>query len=139
MAINPSHNTESRKTIVKLSKDLSQEQMENLQSNLLALDGVLEIHLEKLLLDIEYEFPLSCFAEIWEGINETIDSSYFTLINRIRFSLSGFAEHNERDHLIYPRNWHTYVEDIYVHYYEHQQHNNNDVRKQLWRRYKKSS
>lgn len=139
MAIENSQNSELRKRVIKFEKDLSPDEINFLQSSISVLDGITSVQIEERLLKIEYEFPTTCFTDIWQFINENLIASYFAFLQKLKYSLLSFAERNEKEHLLYPSNWHTYVEDIYIHYYDYDQSTGNDVRKQLWRRYKKNS
>ena len=139
MAIENSPYPELRKRVVSFDKDLTSDEKNFLQIPLSELEGVTKVLIEERFLEIEYEFPVTCFNDVWQCINDNLSASYFTFFRRIQNSLLSFAEHNEKEHLLYPRNWHTYVEDIYIHYYDCHQNTGNDVRKQLWRRYKKNS
>ncbi len=139
MAIEESQNSELRKRVVSFDIDLTSEEKNFLQISLSELESITKIQIKERFLEIEYEFPTTCFTDVWQCINDNLSESYFTFIKRIQYSLRSFAEHNEKEHLLCPRNWHTYVEDIYIHYYDYHKNTANTVRKQLWRRYKKNS
>lgn len=139
MAMIQMQDTELRKKIVRFRNNLTRDTMDTLHSSISELDGTTKIEVEALLIAIEYEFPIACFADIWQLISKSVSSSCITSSSRLRFSLISFAEENEREHLLYPRHWFTYVEDIYVHYFDYHQDRSGDVRKQLWRRYRKNS
>ena len=110
---------------------------EALHKALLQLEGITKIDSDGSQLTIEYEFPASCFADIWQLIGEQVKPARIALLDRLRYSLSAFAEQNERDHRLYPRHWYTYSEDIYVHYFAGRQDNLSDDNKHHWRRYQK--
>jgi hypothetical protein len=131
--------SELRKKVVNFDIDLTSDEKNFLQTSLSELESVTKVQIEARFLGIEYEFPITCFTEVWQCISDNLSASHFTFLRKLNYSLLSFAEHNEKEHLLYPRNWHTYVEDIYIHYYDYHQNTDNDVRKQLWRRYKKNS
>ena len=134
-----SNETQPRKHIINLKNDLTDEEMRTLQTTIASLQGLLGLTVQSRHIEVEYEFPKLCFSEIWEVIRESINSSNIGLFYTLRLCLLSFVEQNEREHLLYPHNWDTYVEDIYVYYYDYAQTGGDNVRKKMWRRYKAKS
>ncbi len=136
--MNKSIETKSRKFEFSFSKDLDSKQSEALQQAISHLQDSSKLVTQKRQFVLEYEFPLTSITEIRPLINKLMDASLISYVDKLRFSLRCFAEQNEREHQLYSRYWHTYVEDIYVHYFDYEKNSDNDVRNQLWRRYRKN-
>jgi hypothetical protein len=138
MAMTKTEDIQTRKRTLRFSDPLSTDELEALRPALLQMKGIIKIDGDEQQLSIEYAFPTCHFGEIWQLISELIGSSHITFIDRLHHSLLGFAEQNERDHRLYPRHWHSYTEDIYVHYFDYHHDNITHAGKQLWRRYKRN-
>ena len=134
-----SGDTEPRKHIVNLAKDLTDEETHTLHATISSLQGLLSLTVQTRHIEVEYDFPNLCLSQIWETLRDTINTSDIGLFYRLRLCLFSFAEDNETEHLLYPQNWDTYVEDIYVYYYDYAQTGNDNVREKMWRRYKANS
>jgi hypothetical protein len=134
-----SGDTEPRKHIVNLAKDLTDEETRTLHATISSLQGLLSLTVQTRHIEVEYDFPNLCLSQIWETLRDTINTSDIGLFYRLRLCLFSFAEDNETEHLLYPQNWDTYVEDIYVYYYDYAQTGNDNVREKMWRRYKANS
>jgi hypothetical protein len=137
MAINQC--SEVRKRVVRFSRDLANDEIDELQTAVSMLKGTVTIDIDSRQMAVQYEFPATCFAAFWQLLSCGPNTVAFSPIDKLRWTLLASAEQNERDHLLYPRHWHTYVEDVYVDYFDYHQNSNKDVRNQLWRRYKKNS
>ena len=134
-----SSDTEPRKHVVNLAKDLSEKETLTLHAKISSLQGLLSLTVETRYIEVEYDFPNLCLSQIWETLRDTINTSHIGLFYRLRICLFSFAEDNEREHQLDPHNWDTYVEDIYVYYYDYAQTDDDNVRKKMWRRYKANS
>ena len=137
MAMTKTQDMQTKKRTLRFSTPLSAGELEALRSALLQMEGSIKIDGDETQITIEYEFPTSHFGEIWQLIGKLAGPAHITFLDRLRHSLLAFAERNESEHWLYPRHWHTYTEDIYVHYFDHHHDNINHAGKQLWRRYKK--
>jgi hypothetical protein len=118
---------------------LSATERHSLQSEILRLEGTTKVDVSESHLQVEYDFPGTCFFDIWQIIHQLIDIGRFTFVERLRHSLVGFAEQNERDHLLYPDHWHIYTKNIYVHYFDQGSRSSGVNRKHLWRRFQLKS
>lgn len=135
MAITPSVQTRIR--TVRFTASLAVAETEALHAALLQLEGATKVDSDESQLTIEYEFSTSCFADIWQLIGKLVEPARIALFDRLRYSLSAFAEQNERDHQLYPRHWYTYSEDIYVYYFAYRNSSYSDDSKHHWRRHQK--
>ncbi len=123
---------------MSFAKSLTADETATLQAALLQLEGTTKVAVSEAKITVEYDFPTSCFDDIWKIIDKLINPACITLLQRIRHAMAAFAELNESDHRLYPRHWHTYTEDIYVQYFNYEQSGKSETREQLWRRYRKN-
>jgi len=130
-------NTETRNRRIAFTKPLAPGEMATLQAALLQLEGTTRVEVGETKMTVEYEFPTSSFDDLWQVIGQQVRPDCLTLPARLRHCLAAFAEQNEKDHLLYPRHWHTYTQDIYVQYFDNGQSGKSETREQLWRRYRK--
>jgi len=137
MAMTPSQEGESRTMVLRFAGSLSGAEKEALQSALMLLEGLTRIDYDAAQWMLEYDFPSICRADIWTVICEQVAITHFSFLDRITYMLTAFAEQNEQDHRLYPRHWHTYAEDIQVHYFDRRHAGNSDTHKHLWRRYQR--
>ncbi|MFQ5659226.1 MAG: hypothetical protein ACE5GZ_02295 [Gammaproteobacteria bacterium] len=115
------------------------DKFEEMEMKLNALDGIDELHSGYNQISVRYRFPLLTFATILNTLDSINEPPQYSLPRRILYALTAFMEQNERDYLINPDGWHTYIEDIYVHYFNLRIEGKTDIRKQTWRKYKKGN
>lgn len=128
---------QTRTRTIRFAASLAAAETAALHIALLQLEGTTWIDGDGSQLTIAYEFPTSCFADIWQLTGKLVEPARMALLDRLRYSLSAFMEQNERDHRLYPRHWYTCCEDIYVYYFSYQYGAYSDDSKHHWRRYQK--
>lgn len=128
---------ETRTLGLRFKGPLSSGEKESLLSAIVENQGTIKAAFNDMHLSVEYDFPDTCFTEIWQAICKVIDPGQLSIAERFRNSLASFCEENERMHLLNSSHWQTYVRDVYVHYFDYRRLDSGDGRKKLWRRYQK--
>ncbi len=127
----------TRRRTVHFADALLLDEQDALRSAIAKFECTTKVEVNDLQLMVEYDFPACCFGEIWQLVIELVNTHRMKFVERLRHSIAGFAEQNERDHRLYPRHWHTYLKDIHAHYYNYKHDNSSATHKHLWRRYQR--
>lgn len=129
--------TQRRQRTVRFAGPLSADELAVLRNSRLLGDLALAVEINASQVTLEYEFPATSFADIWEVLCALLPVPRIAFLDRLRHALLAFAEQNERDHALYPANWYIYVEDIYLRYAGLREQRTTRRRKLLWRRYQR--
>ncbi len=124
---------------IKLRKPLTDSAGKALLSDLNALEGVRMAQVAAQTIEIEYDFPLLCFSEIWSLLNSRLETNHLGRMQKWRLSLLAYMQENEKDHMLKPAHWHLFVRDIHVHHSALRQAASANRKKQLWRKHQKTS
>ena len=100
------------------SHSLSIDDRQAVETILARFEGLSKIDFMGDRFTVHYQFPLLNLENILEAVNSNTNNTNFSLLNRIKNTITIFMERNEQDYFSYPCGWNHYVEDINIQYFE---------------------